>query len=275
MQISERTISALGQIVTGDDKLSPYRSGPELVKLFNEFGSNDVYGQGFPSRWQYAEEKIREFNQTDNLASLICEVFDPREYLDSQFDVNEAIDYINKRINYDGYEIFLSNGFAKIRQLNGDIVEFISPYQYSEDENFKFIEEQIAKSEDKILKEDYDGAITNARSLVEAVLTDIESSFDSEAPDYDGDLLKLYKRVQNHLNLDPANSNINNSLKQTLSGLISILNGIASVSNKMGDRHVRTYKPFKHHAILVVNCARTFCKFMYDTKQYQESRPAS
>ena len=275
MEISERTISALGQIITGDGKLSPYRSGPELVKLFNEFGSNDVYGQGFPSRWKYAEEKIRELNQTDNLASLICEVFDPREYLDSQFDVNEAIDYINKRINYDGYEIFLSNGFAKIRQLDGDIVEFISPYQNSEDENFRFIEEQIAKSEDKILKEDYDGAITNARSLVEAVLTDIESSFDSEASDYDGDLLKLYKRVQIHLNLDPANSNINNSLKQTLSGLISILNGIASVSNKMGDRHVRTYKPFKHHAILVVNCARTFCKFMYDTKQYQESRPAS
>lgn len=275
MEISERTISTLGQIITGDGKLSPYRSGPELVKLFNEFGSNDSYGQGFPSRWQYAEEKIRELNQTDNLASLICEVFDPREYMDSQFDVNEAIDCINKRIYYDGYEIFLSNGFAKIRQLDGDIVEFISPYQNSEDENFKFIEEQIAKSEDKILKEDYDGAITNARSLVEAVLTDVENSFDSKAPNYDGDLLKLYKRVQNHLNLDPANSNINNSLKQTLSGLISILNGIASVSNKMGDRHVRTYKPFKHHAILVVNCARTFCKFMYDTKQYQESRPAS
>jgi len=275
MEISERTISALGKIVTGDGNLSPNRSGPELVKLFNEFDSNDVYGQGFPSRWKYAEDKIRELNNSDVLASLFCSVFDPREFMDSKFEVREAIENINKRLKYDGYEVFISNGFAKVRQLDGDIIEFSSPYQNTEDEKLKFIEEQIAKSEDKIMQEDYDGAITNARSLIEAVLTDIESSFDQEPPKYDGDLLKLYKRVQKHLNLDPANPELDSSLKQTLSGLISILNGIASVSNKMGDRHVRTYKPFKHHAILVVNCARTFCKFMYDTDHYQQEKSSS
>jgi hypothetical protein len=40
---------------------------------------------------------------------------------------------------------------------------------------------------------DYDGAITNARSLVEAVLAAIKKEFDSNAPDYDGDLSKLYE----------------------------------------------------------------------------------
>lgn len=275
MQISERTISALGKIVTGDKQLSPYRSGPKLVKLFNEYGANDVYKKGFPSRWKFAEDKIRELNGTEKLASLICEVYDPREFMDTEFEVEGALDYVNKRLQYDEYEIFISNGFAKIRQIDGEIIEFNSPYENSEDEKQQFIEEQIAKSEDKILEEDYDGAITNARSLVEAVLTDIESNFDNDPPSYDGDVLRLYKRVKKYLNLDPANPNIDNSLKQILTGLISILNGIASISNKMGDRHVRTYKPSKHHAILIVNSARTFCKFMYDTELYQAKRTAS
>jgi hypothetical protein len=63
---------------------------------------------------------------------------------------------------------------------------------------------------------DYDGAITNARSLVEAVLTFIESKVDAHAPKYDGDLPKLYKRVQAHLNLSPENPKIAEGLKQVL-----------------------------------------------------------
>jgi hypothetical protein len=78
MKISERTISALAKIVTGDTQISPYRSGPVLVRLFNEYGANDVYGQGFPSRWFYAEEKIRLINGSDKISALIREVLDPR-----------------------------------------------------------------------------------------------------------------------------------------------------------------------------------------------------
>jgi len=44
MKISERTISALGHIVTGNSGISPYNSGPQLVRFFNEFGANDAYG---------------------------------------------------------------------------------------------------------------------------------------------------------------------------------------------------------------------------------------
>jgi hypothetical protein len=51
-----------------------------------------------------------------------------------------------------------------------------------------------------------------------------QQEFDSNAPDYDGDLPKLYKRVQKHLNLSPENPNISNSLKRMLTGFISIFN---------------------------------------------------
>jgi len=58
-----------------------------------------------------------------------------------------------------------------------------------------FIIEQIEKCRTKTSQGDYDGAITNARSLVEAVLA-AWRRFDSNAPEYDGDLSKLYRRVQ-------------------------------------------------------------------------------
>ena len=40
--------------------------------------------------------------------------------------------------------------------------------------------------------------------------------------------------------------------------------------NKMGDAHVRTYKPERHHAKLAVNSAKTLTDFLIDTLEYQE-----
>src|ERR1700736_415606 len=64
MKISERTVKRLGEIITGDKGILPYRGGPKLVSFFNECGTNHTYGQGFPSRWMFAEECIRQFNDT-------------------------------------------------------------------------------------------------------------------------------------------------------------------------------------------------------------------
>ena len=91
MKISERSIAALAKIVTGDTCISPYRSGPRLVRLFNEFGSNDIYGQGFPSHWYYAEEKIRSLNGSASMAELIRGVLDPRDWRDFAKPRDEAI----------------------------------------------------------------------------------------------------------------------------------------------------------------------------------------
>jgi hypothetical protein len=47
-------------------------------------------------------------------------------------------------------------------------------------------------------------------------------------------------------------------------GLVSIMGGIAPLRNKMGDAHVRKYKPARHHAKLAVNAAKTFLDFVCD-----------
>jgi hypothetical protein len=91
---------------------------------------------------------------------------------------------------------------------------------------------------------------------------------------YDGDLPKLYKRVSKSLALDPSRPDLEQPLKQVLSGLVNIVNGIAGISNKMGDRHVRTYKPNKRHALLVVNATKTLANFLFETARSRKVGPS-
>jgi hypothetical protein len=184
--------------------------------------------------------------------------------------LQEALRYLNEFLTYDGFEI-VPHGktYDVVDRTRGEIVVDVKlePSHLSH----AFIMEQIEKCRTKTNQGDYDGAITNARSLVEAVLAALEREFDSNAAEYDGDLPKLYKRVQKHLNLSPENPNVSNSLKQTLTGFVSIIGGLSGLSNKMGDRHVREYKPAAHHAVLIVNAAMTFSNFIFDTYAYQRT----
>src|SRR5262249_810498 len=202
MKISERTVAALAKIVTGDSKISPYRSGPVLVRLFNEFGANDVYSQGFPSRWSYAEDKIRRLNGSTAMEGLIREILDPRDWREFETARDNAVTYLNDYFKHDGYEILPDGEFFFSPPLIGGNVGFRFPSPASREVNQLFIDEQSKKCDRKLGEGDFDGAITNARSLLEAVLTDVEQELsEDDTPPYDGDLIKLYRRVQRLLNL--------------------------------------------------------------------------
>lgn len=269
MKISEQTISALGSIITGDQSLSPYRTGQELVDFFNQFGRKDIYGGGFPSRWRYAEDVLREFNNQPIMKDIILVAFDPRNYLDGEYDLCIAIEHFNKFLDYDGYKLKLVGKKCQIYNSNETEIKLLSPYSNSSEITHIFIDEQINKCEIKLNEGDFDGAITNARSLVESVLSAIEKELDSTLPEYDGNLPKLYKRVQKLLHLCPGQQGLEECLKQILSGFISIVSGLATLRNTVSDAHVRAYKPEEHHARLAVNSAKTLCNFLFDTKEYQ------
>ena len=191
-------------------------------------------------------------------------MFDPRDFLPPK-SVAQAIEQLNLMFKFDGYELVMDGDFVKIRDLKGAHVEMANPFAKGSEDDETFINEQIKKAESKIQIADYDGAITNARALLEAILIKIEKQFDANPPQYDGELNKLYHRVQRHLNLDPSRTDIATPLKQVLTGLASIASGLAGLRNKMSDAHARTYKPAKRHALLAVNSAKTLSCFLLDT----------
>lgn len=183
--------------------MSPYRSGPMLVRLFNEYGTNDFYEAGFPSRWKYTEEKLLPLNETSALRKLINQIFDAREGIGKDLNPEVAAEHLNKFLKFDGHELVRDGDHFKGRETGAVAVQFDTPFPESQEVNHVFIEEQVRKCDKKIDEGDFGGAITNARSLVEAMLIEIEKQLSPAPPQSDGDLIKLNKRVQTLLNLDP------------------------------------------------------------------------
>jgi hypothetical protein len=285
MKISGPTIQALAEMIAGgSDGTKPgYRNGPDLVTFFYSFGSTDIYGSGFPSRKEYTIEKIKEYNGTSTIYEIVKLAL-PAVDLDKE--TPEAANKFNSYLKKDGYQIIpiKSEGLISdtgytaygnflefdIRPIGGKIVATTNVVKL----DHEFINDQIRKSSEKLERGDYDGAITNARSLVEAFQEEIIQKSGLEVPKYDGDLQKLYKSTKQALNLD-ASKDLSDTLKQILTGLNSLVSGISGLSNKMADRHARTYKPSKHHAKLAVNTAFTFCEFLLDSFEYQQAKKNS
>nr|WP_254445219.1 MULTISPECIES: abortive infection family protein [unclassified Anabaena] len=203
------------------------------------------------------------------MKNILETAFHPLDFLNGGKDIKSAVDYLNEFLKFDGYQLIAVGNKWKVSQLVDTQIDLLHPYENSVEITHIFIDEQIKKCDRKLTEGDFDGAITNARSLIEAVLSAIEKEFDPQPPKYDGNLPKLYRRVQNHLNLSPGQENIGECLQQILSGLTSIVSGLATLRNTMSDSHVISYKPSEHHARLAVNSAKTLCNFLFDTKEYQ------
>lgn len=278
MEVSASTIEAITYIITGDTQKSPYKTKQQLINFFSDFPTNNQYEHGLLGRFAYAMNELRTLNGTAALKKVIEEVTDPAHY-NVSIPAITAVTYLNKYLIKDGYKLERSSA---INSSSNWMIDDEAPYliKKTATENFvetnemtklshEFIYEQIKKSKEKIANNDYDGAITNARSLIEAIQEEIILKCGKEIPDYKGDLDKLYKITKQLLNLDPAQKDLSDTLKQILTGLNSINSGVAGLSNKMADRHSRTYKPQKHHAKVAVNAAFTFCEFLLDTFEYQ------
>ncbi|GMU44488.1 MAG: hypothetical protein AMXMBFR25_24740 [Lysobacterales bacterium] len=277
MKLSEYAIEFLGNFIAGDLPGLPYRSGPQLVKFFNQFGTRDVYptNGGFPTRRIYAQDKIREFNGTATLRTLIAKAVDPREFSNTEKTVEDAVVVLNDNLKYEGYEVVRDGHFFAVRDLGAPRVKLGASARVPDEFTQLTIDENIRKCEAKLSEGDFSGAITNARSLIEAVLIGIEKDLDAGPPSYDGDLVKLFKRVQKLLNLEPERKDIAEPLRQILSGLTSIVNGLAAMRNKMSDAHAASYRPSRHHAKLAVYAATTLADFLFETKNYQLHRGAA
>ncbi len=113
---------------------------------------------------------------------------------------------------------------------------------------------------------DPEGAITSARALIESACKLI---LDAQHVEYDGkdDLTRLYKTAAKSLMLG-ADQHGQQVFKQILSGCTSVVEGLASVRNSLGDAHgqgIHPVKPAPRHAHLAVNLAGAMAKFLLET----------
>jgi hypothetical protein len=116
--------------------------------------------------------------------------------------------------------------------------------------------------------DDPEAAITSARSLVESVCKHILEDNGVAAAD-NWELSKLYGETAKTLNLSPSGHE-EQIFKQILSGCQSIINGLASLRNALGDAHGKSRsagRPASRHAELAVNVAGSLCLFLIQTNK--------
>lgn len=113
---------------------------------------------------------------------------------------------------------------------------------------------------------DPEGAITSARTLLEAVckhiLDELGVHYNNKA-----DLPKLYGLVAANLNLSPS-QHVEPIFKQILGGCHSVVQGLGALRSRVGNAHAQGKKPVKpapRHAELAVNLAGTMAAFLIAT----------
>jgi hypothetical protein len=113
---------------------------------------------------------------------------------------------------------------------------------------------------------DPDGAITSARTLLESVCKRIlDEAF--EVYSEKDDLPALYRAVSQLLTIAPS-QHTEEAFKRILGGATSVVEGLGSLRNKIGDAHGqggRPVRPTARHAQLAVNLAGTMATFLVET----------
>src|SRR5207245_2114783 len=112
---------------------------------------------------------------------------------------------------------------------------------------------------------DPEGAITAARTTLESVCKLI---LDDYGVEYSADdLPQLYKKVARELRLAPSD-HTEQAFKQILSGCSSVVNGLATLRNRLSDSHGQGKLPIRpgpRHADLAVNLAGAMSSFIVQT----------
>lgn len=280
MKLTAKALEKLTEIITGNSKVSPYRSGPQLIEFFHDFGERDLYGQGFPARAGYTLEKLKKFNGTETMKEIVSAAFD--FWGEDGFNPeNEALQF-NKVLARDGFRLVIEYGpgwmqgndyirgapYFEVRQIVENVLKAEAVVGISHET----INEQVRKANNKIDTGDFAGAIASAYTLVEHLLKLLLDETGTPYKDNEGDIRSLYKALRTPLKLDPGAAGIEAPLKPILDGFQKLVGGLYEIANKASDRHARKYNPASHHAKLAVNAAFALCEFLVESHEYQKAR---
>lgn len=170
-KLKNRTITELRKIINDDEGKYDYKTGPNLVEFFNTLGFNDVYGQGFPSRWKYTEDKLNIINGTSKMDDCIKQTFSVINFIEKIEILDDLIKHFNRYLAFDKYEIKRNNDKIIIKNVSEVIIES------TENPEKQFLEKY---------SEDYNISMLNLDSELENIIniriSEIKSCLENEIP---------------------------------------------------------------------------------------------
>lgn len=134
MILSHKTLEKLRLLINEETE---YRSGPQLVSFFNQLGFRDSYGQGFPSRWVYTDERLAKINGTPELDKCIKMALSPANFIGRAADLDAHISSYNQFLAFDKWKIIRQKAELTFQKLNEIEFDEGSPSTGAEDEFLK------------------------------------------------------------------------------------------------------------------------------------------
>lgn len=273
---SVQTIHALAEAVSGgsaNDNRAPighYRSGPKLERFFGAL--NIELRVGSASRVPAVIDVLSNVNRTEPeaIVRVIEAVSDPRDFLDESDKHAGVVEYLNKRLKFDGYELRANGNLWKLFSLGTGSVAAASFGSAITELDYASVEADLQRALDQA-DNDPEDAITSACSIVESVCKCILDDMEKEYPSKQ-DIRGLVTEVSKHLNLSPGRDDLPPEwaadIKQILGGLASVTGGIGALRTHAGDAHGRGKRKVPvdaRVARLAIHAASTVSLFFIET----------
>ncbi|HEO1250633.1 TPA: hypothetical protein VB210_002123, partial [Streptococcus agalactiae] len=123
----------IAKIFCGDDlELFKYKSGPDLVHFFNNnFKISDSYGQGFPTRWRYVNQKLLDFSSVGKIDEYFNIILS-KQYLLTERQISEIdalvhqqriLDELNKVCSVYSLKLSQKDGAFHLVEIDLDLIE--------------------------------------------------------------------------------------------------------------------------------------------------------
>jgi hypothetical protein len=120
MILQSKSLEKLRSLINEETQ---YRSGPQLVQFFNALGFSGSYGQGFPSRSAYTDQRLANINGTPELDKCIKNLFAPVNFIGRVSELDNFIKDFNQYLAFDKWKI-IRNGleiiFTKVDRIDID-----------------------------------------------------------------------------------------------------------------------------------------------------------
>jgi hypothetical protein len=169
MILNNKTLEKLRLLINEETE---YRSGQQLVSFFNDLGFNDSYGQGFPSRWVYTDNKLSQINGTPELDKCIKFLFAPVNFIGKYEILDNHIKSFNEYLAFDDWKVVRTG--KEISFTKADKINFETKKEVNEED---FINQEF--DETSIYDLNLDGFISD---VLNSRIQEIKANLKANAP---------------------------------------------------------------------------------------------
>lgn len=114
--------------------------------------------------------------------------------------------------------------------------------------------------------EDYSGAVTSSRTLLEYTFKDIYYQITGDNLEKIDDLQDGFRKIQKILKLD-YDKNSHESKRKILASYVTIISSLSPLFNTLGDRHASKSTAHRNTALFCTDSTKIFVNFMYGRMQ--------